>query len=95
MAMVVWNVAIILWQEEARAEIEDLAAEHEREREELLDSIRNQNRELQLWEQVRQSTLSNDKPLNFRQFVCVFLIPWSIIGPVESTEGHLNIKRHP
>lgn len=26
--------------------------EHEREREELLDSIRNQNKELQLWEQV-------------------------------------------
>lgn len=27
--------------------------EHEAEREELLDSIRNQNKELQLWEQVR------------------------------------------
>ena len=29
--------------------------EHEAEREELLDSIRNQNKELQLWEQVRLS----------------------------------------
>lgn len=38
---------------EARGEIEDLTMEHETEREELLDSIRNQNKELQLWEQVR------------------------------------------
>lgn len=37
---------------EAREEIDDLAMEHEREREELLDTIRNQNKELQLWEQV-------------------------------------------
>lgn len=37
---------------EARGEIEDLTVEHETEREELLDSIRNQNKELQLWEQV-------------------------------------------
>lgn len=37
---------------EARGEIEDLTTEHETEREELLDSIRNQNKELQLWEQV-------------------------------------------
>lgn len=48
-------------QEEAREEINDLEAEHEREREELLDSIRNQNRELQLWEQVQQNaTASNN-----------------------------------
>lgn len=40
-------------QEAAREEIDDLAMEHEAEREELLDSIRNQNKELQLWEQVR------------------------------------------
>lgn len=40
---------------EARGEIEDLTTEHETEREELLDSIRNQNKELQLWEQVRRS----------------------------------------
>lgn len=42
---------------EARGEIEDLTIEHETEREELLDSIRNQNKELQLWEQVRSSDL--------------------------------------
>ncbi|CAM9424747.1 unnamed protein product, partial [Ectocarpus fasciculatus] len=44
---------------EAREEIEDLAMEHETEREELLDSIRNQNKELQLWEQVARQILSS------------------------------------
>lgn len=42
-------------QEGAREEIDDLTTEHEREREELLDSIRNQNRELQLWDQVQRN----------------------------------------
>lgn len=41
-------------QVEARDEIDDLGVEHEREREELLYSIRTQSKELQLWEQVQK-----------------------------------------
>lgn len=48
---------------EAREEIEDLAMEHETEREELLDSIRNQNKELQLWEQVRRLMVVGHPPV--------------------------------
>lgn len=64
------------WQEEAREEIEDLATEHEREREELLNSIRNQNKELQLWEQVCKSAMICPNKLTDSSFQVTFsLIP--------------------
>lgn len=42
---------------QAREEIEDLTVEFERERETLLETIREQNREMKLWEQVAELLL--------------------------------------
>lgn len=45
---------------QAREEMEDLSQEFDRERDTMLETIREQNREIKLWEQVRRPPFGID-----------------------------------
>lgn len=52
---VLWRVDV-----QAREEMEDLSQEFDRERDTMLETIREQNREIKLWEQVRRPPFGID-----------------------------------